>query len=98
MTLRRTLDQLRSAVLPVLLLCGSAGARAQNPPQAPAPQAPPAQTAPQQATPPQVPIGSLTLNNVSLTEVVDQLGRQLGLNILIDPRVKGSVTLNTYGE
>jgi len=29
---------------------------------------------------------------------VDQLGRQLGLNILLDPRVKGSVTLNTYGE
>src|SRR5437016_5968882 len=103
MTRRRTFDQLRNRFAPVLvLLCGAALAPAQNPPQAPAQppnpqQAPAPQTAPQ-AAPPQVPIGSLTLNNVSLTEVVDQLAKQLGLNVLLDPRVKGSVTLNTYGE
>src|ERR1700704_5827822 len=84
MTIRRTYEQLRNpGFLVLVLLSAAAVAHAQNPPQ----------TAPQQ-----VPIGSLSLNNVSLTEVVDQLGRQLGLNILLDPRVRGTVTLNTYGE
>ena len=40
----------------------------------------------------------LNLQDASLTEVVDQLARQLKINIQIDPRVKGTVTLNTYGE
>jgi general secretion pathway protein D len=38
------------------------------------------------------------LQDASLTEVVDQLARQLKINIQVDPRVKGTVTLNTYGE
>ena len=38
------------------------------------------------------------MQDASLTEVVDQLARQLKINIQIDPRVKGTVTLNTYGE
>ena len=38
------------------------------------------------------------MQDASLTEVVDQLARQLRINIQIDPRVKGTVTLNTYGE
>ena len=57
---------------------------------APAQQQPPAA--------PPVPIGNLNLNNVSLTEVVDVLCRSLKLNYILDPRVKGAVTLNTYGE
>ena len=40
----------------------------------------------------------LSLNNASLTEVVDLLARQLKINYVLDPRVKGGVILNTYGE
>jgi general secretion pathway protein D len=54
----------------------------------------PQQTQPQQP----VPIGSLNLQGVSLVEVVDQLARMLGLNYVLDPRVKGTVSINTYGE
>ena len=64
--------------------------------QAPAPQPPAPQTAPQQPAQPPGPV--LNLQDASLTEVVDQLARQLKINIQIDPRVKGTVTLNTYGE
>jgi general secretion pathway protein D len=42
--------------------------------------------------------GGLSLNNASLTEVIDLLARQLKLNYILDPRVKGGVILNTYGE
>ncbi len=42
--------------------------------------------------------GGLSLNNTSLTEVIDLLSRQLKLNYILDPRVKGGVFLNTYGE
>jgi len=42
--------------------------------------------------------GGLNLQNVSLVEVIDYLARELKLNYIIDPDVKGSVTLNTYGE
>ncbi len=55
-------------------------------------QQPPAQTAPP------VPIGNLSLQNASLTEVIDQLARQLHLTYILDPAVKGSVILNTYGD
>ena len=40
----------------------------------------------------------LNLQEASLTEVIDGLARQLKINIQLDPRVKGTVTLNTYGE
>ncbi len=74
-------------------------APAQPPPaqQQPVPQ-PPAQTAAQQPAAPAAPGPILNLQDASLTEVVDQLARQLKINIQIDPRVKGTVTLNTYGE
>lgn len=78
---------------------------AQPAPQAPAaPQAAPAPQAPAapQATTPQQPpptvYGGLSLNNASLTEVIDLLARQLRINYILDPRVKGGVILNTYGE
>ena len=59
------------------------------------PPKPPSQTA---SPPPVILTGSLNLTNASLTEVVDILARQLKLNYMIDPRVKGAVSLNTYGE
>ena len=71
----------------------------QAPPAAPqAPQAPaaPPTTTPQQ--PPPTVYGGLSLNNASLTEVIDLLARQLRINYILDPRVKGGVILNTYGE
>lgn len=42
--------------------------------------------------------GGLTLQNAQLTEVIDLLARQLKINYILDPRVRGSVILNTYGE
>ena len=59
----------------------------------PAPQQTQAQT-----PPPPVSFGPISLQNVSLNEVIDLLARQLKLNIVQDPSVKGTVTLNTYGE
>ena len=40
----------------------------------------------------------MSLQNVSIIEVIDQLARQLHINYILDPRVKGGVYLNTYGE
>lgn len=54
-------------------------------------------TAPMPTLPPP-PAGSLTLQNASLREVIDLLARQLKINYIIDPRVNGAVTINTYGE
>jgi general secretion pathway protein D len=65
------------------------------PQQAPA-QPATAQQAPAQAAAPPGPV--MNLQDASLTEVVDRLARQLKINIEIDPRVKGTITLNTYGE
>jgi general secretion pathway protein D len=77
----------------------------QPPPQAPSPVAPAAgaQAQPGNAAQPPAPgaptvFGGLSLNNVSLTEVIDLLARQLKINYILDPRVKGGVVLNTYGE
>ena len=63
-------------------------------------QAPPAQPAPAQAAPAPapVPVGNLQLQNTSLVEVINQLARQLKINYILDPAVKGSVVLNTYGS
>src|SRR5580700_4337114 len=81
-------------------------AAAQTPatPPAAAPQTPPAQTpaAPQPTAPqtpaPQVQIGA-SMQNASLTEVIDQLARLLHISYIMDPTIaKGSVTLNTYGD
>ena len=38
------------------------------------------------------------LNNVSLTEMIDILARRLKINYILDPGVKGSVSIYTYGE
>jgi general secretion pathway protein D len=75
-------------------------------PEPPKPGAPPATGAapgtPQTTTPAQTSaptsFGGLSLSNASLTEVIDLLARQLKINYILDPRVKGGVILNTYGE
>jgi general secretion pathway protein D len=40
----------------------------------------------------------LNIQNASLTEVIDILARSLKINYILDPRVRGGVTLQTYGE
>lgn len=62
-----------------------------------APVTPPAATAPQAAAP-KIPMGNMNLENASLTAVVDQLAQRLKLNLIVDPAVKGNITLNTYGD
>ncbi len=75
---------------------------AQTTPAKPAPAPAQAQPAPAQPAAPGQPAptvyGGITLNNASLTEVIDMLARQLHINYVLDPRVKGGVILNTYGE
>jgi general secretion pathway protein D len=76
-------------LIPALLLLAGASTmmQAQQPPVVPAPGAPAA-----------VPIGNMSLQNASLTEVIDSMAKTLKINYILDPRVKGSVILNTYGE
>ena len=75
-----------------------------NPPatqQAPPAPGQPGPAAPRPAVsmaPPGTTPSGLNLNNASLIEVVDILARALKINYLLDPRVKGAVTINTYGE
>jgi general secretion pathway protein D len=75
-----------------------ASQQSQQPAATPAAQ--PAQTTSTQTAPESAPTvyGGLTMNNASLTEVIDLLARQLHINYILDPRVKGGVILNTYGE
>ncbi len=46
------------------------------------------------------PAGGVVLNvqGASLIDIVDMLARQLKINYILDPGVKGSVIINTYGE
>ena len=68
-------------------------------PAAQPPAQPPA-TAP--ATAPAQPaagaLGGLNFYNVSLVEVIDILAQKLKINYILDPKVNGKVTINTYGE
>jgi general secretion pathway protein D len=80
----------------------------QPPPEEPAPaQQQPAQ--PQAAQPPAAPgtqpaqprladSRGFLLGGVALSEMVDILAKMLKINYILDPRVKGSVTIYTYGE
>jgi len=62
--------------------------------------------APGQATAPAAPAapariaenGTFMMDNVSLTEMIDAIAKQLKINVILDPRVKGAVTIHTYGE
>jgi type II secretory pathway component GspD/PulD (secretin) len=44
------------------------------------------------------PIGKLSLQNTSLTEVIAQLARQLNVNYTLDPAVKDRMIFSTYGD
>src|SRR5919197_1595216 len=43
-------------------------------------------------------LGGLNFYNASLVEVIDVLAKLLKINYILDPRVNGKVTVNTYGE
>jgi len=43
-------------------------------------------------------MGGVNFQNASLTEVINQLARLLHINYILDPSVKGGVTMNTYGD
>ncbi len=67
------------------------------PPPAAAPAAP-AATQPQTASPRLSDDAPFELNDASLTEMIKILAKRLKINYILDPSVKGSVTINTYGE
>ncbi|MBY0373225.1 MAG: hypothetical protein K2Q23_04475, partial [Bryobacteraceae bacterium] len=72
---------------------------AQLPGQVPANPPAAAQTEPQRPPVPAPANMVLNLPNASFLEVVDLLAKQLKMNYILDPRVKGgSVTIHTYGE
>jgi general secretion pathway protein D len=56
-----------------------------------------AQQQPQATAAPGAPM-VLDLPNASLTDVIDILARRLKINYILDPRIKGSVIIHTYGE
>jgi general secretion pathway protein D len=70
-----------------------------------APPAPEAQAAPAPAQQPApatqgtlTEAGGFLLQNVSLVDMIDILARRMKINYILDPRVKGDVTVNTHGE
>ncbi len=81
-------------------------------PQAPAQQQPqpgqppipgqPAATQPQNAPPTDAPrltdSGAFIMPNASLTEMIDLLAKRLKINYILDPAVRGTVSIFTYGE
>lgn len=78
---------------------GTPPPQAQPPANATAqPAAPTATTTPAPAAPSGGGTGGMQLENASLTAVIDILARQLKINYILDPRVKGGIVLNTYGE
>jgi general secretion pathway protein D len=72
------------------------------PPPKPAQTPPAATTAPQAAGAP-IPArlsetDAFSMDNVSLTEMIRVLAQRLKINYILDPRIKGAVTIHTYGE
>src|SRR5262249_9729347 len=79
-------SKFRGALLSVTL---TVAAWAQAPAQPPA-------TAP--AKPAAGTLGGLNFYNASLVEVIDVLAKMLKINYILNPKVNGKVTVNTYGE
>src|SRR6476661_2320963 len=76
-------------------------------PPAAAPAQPPAATSTQPAATPPITVavqpvagtlGGVNFDNVSLVAVIDILAQKLKINYILDPKVSGKVTINTYGE
>ncbi len=56
---------------------------------------------PAESAPPALKLDSnipFIVDNVSLTEMIEYLAKQLKMKYILDPRVKGAVTIHTYGE
>src|ERR1035441_9018852 len=68
----------------------------------PKPAAPPAATQPQNAPATTAPrltdSGAFIMPNASLTEMIDLLAKRLKINYILDPGVRGTVSIFTYGE
>jgi general secretion pathway protein D len=68
----------------------------------PKPATPPAATQPQNAPATDAPrltdSGAFMMPNASLTEMIDLLAKRLKINYILDPGVKGTVSIFTYGE
>ncbi len=82
---------------------GAPAAPAQGAPAPPAQGAPAAtatqpQTLPPSDAPKLAESGSFMLPNATLTEIIDILARRMKINFILDPAVKGSVSVFTYGE
>src|SRR5579883_3276687 len=75
----------------------AAPAQAGQTPPATAP-AQPGQPAPAPAAAPLADNGAFMVPGASLTEMIDILAKRLRINYILDPRVKGTVTIYTYGE
>jgi general secretion pathway protein D len=71
-------------------------------PQPPKPAAQPAATQPQNAPATNAPrltdSGAFIMPNASLTEMIDLLAKRLKINYILDPGVRGTVSIFTYGE
>jgi general secretion pathway protein D len=71
-------------------------------PAAPPAAAQPAATQPQNAPPTSAPrltdSGAFIMPNASLTEMIDLLAKRLKINYILDPGVRGTVSIFTYGE
>ncbi|HWQ53310.1 MAG TPA: secretin N-terminal domain-containing protein, partial [Bryobacteraceae bacterium] len=91
---------------PIMVLPDSPKPEQQQPAPPPAKpgEAPKAEQAPAAAPPKLSTQGTLTesggflLQNVSLVDMIDILAKRMKINYILDPRVKGNVTINTHGE
>lgn len=90
-------SKLRTGLAPLTvaaLLCAQQAAPPAQPPAQP-PATTPATAAPKPAA---GTIGGLNFYNASLIEVIDILAQKLKINYILDPKVTGKVTINTYGD
>ena len=69
-----------------------------KPQQQPQPPATKPQNAPASDAPRLTDSGAFIMPNASLTEMIDLLAKRLKINYIIDPAVKGTVSIFTYGE
>ncbi len=96
------------AARPARVIVPAERPRQQQPPAQPQQQAQPgrpgttAATQPQNAPPTDAPrltdSGAFIMPNASLTEMIDLLAKRLKINYILDPAVRGTVSIFTYGE
>src|SRR4051812_39998104 len=69
-----------------------------QPPATGQPAATQAQNAPATDAPRLTDSGAFIMPNASLTEMIDLLAKRLKINYILDPAVRGTVSIFTYGE